>query len=47
MIHNSKSHNIEYDDSNLNTNENDYKILIARLKEIQTIIKSLEKTIFK
>ena len=47
MIENSKSHNIENDESNLNANENDYQILITRLKEIQTIISSLEKTIYK
>ena len=47
MSENLTSNNIENDDFNLNTEECDYKNLIARLIEIKTTISLLEKTIFK
>ena len=37
------SNYIENDDSTLNTEESDYKILIAKLKDIKTKIALLEK----
>ena len=47
MSENLNSNNIQYDKSNLNNEDNDYKELIARLKKIKSIIVLLEKTIFK
>ena len=47
MSENMTSKNIENDESNLNTEESDYKNLISRLKEIKTTITLLEKIIFK
>ena len=47
MNENLTSNNIEIEDSNLNTEEIDYKNLIIRLKEIKKTIALLEKTIFK
>ena len=47
MSENLTSKNIENDESNLNTEESDYKNLISRLKEIKTTITLLEKIIFK
>ena len=41
------SNNIENNEFNLNNEENDYKDLIRRLKEIKSTISLLEKTIFK
>ena len=38
---------IENDDFNVNTEDSDYKDLIAKLKEIKSTIVLLEKTIFK
>ena len=43
MNEKSTSYNAENDDFNLNTEENDYKNLITRLKEIKTTIGLLEK----
>ena len=45
MTENLSTNDIENDD--LNSEENDYKILITRLKEIKKTIALLEKTIFK
>ena len=39
------SNNIENDESNFNSEERDYEILITRLKEISLNIVLLEKTI--
>jgi len=47
MTKNLNSNNIKNDEFNLNNEDSDYKDLIARLKEIQSIIALLEKTIFK
>ena len=47
MSENLNSINIENDDSNLNNEESDYKYLITRLKEIQSNIALLQKSIFK
>ena len=47
MSENLNSNNVEDDDFNLNTEDSDYKDLIARLKEIKSNIALLEKTIFK
>ena len=47
MSGNLNSNNIESDEINLTTEESDYKVLITRLKEIQSTIALLEKTIFK
>ena len=47
MSGNLNSNNIEKDDFNVNTADNDYKELIVKLKEINSIIALLEKTIFK
>ena len=41
------SNNIENNKFNLNNEESDYKDLINRLKEIQSTISLLEKTILK
>ena len=47
MSENLNSNNIENDDFNLNNEDDDYKDLIIRLKEIKTNIALLKKTIFK
>ena len=47
MSENLNSNNIENDGNNLNIENNDYKNLITRLKEIKTTIHLLEKIIFK
>ena len=47
MSGNLNSNNIENDDFNLNYEDTDYKDLITRLKEIQSTIALLEKTIIK
>ena len=47
MSENLNSNNIENNKFNSNDEESDYKDLITRLKEIKSIISSLEKTIFK
>ena len=47
MSGNLNSNNIEKDDFNVNTEDNDYKDLIVKLKEIKSTIALLEKTIFK
>ena len=47
MIANLNSNNIEKDDFNVNIEDNDYKDLIVKLKEIKSIIALLEKKIFK
>ena len=47
MIENLNANNIENDEFNLNSEENDYKDLINRLKELKLTIALLEKTIFK
>jgi hypothetical protein len=47
MSGNWNSNNIENDEINLNTEDSDYKDLITRLKEINSTIALLEKTIFK
>ena len=41
------SNNIEDDEFTLNYEENDYKNLINRLKEIRLTIALLEKTVFR
>ena len=41
------SNNTQNDKTNLNTEDIDYKNLMARLKEIKSTIALLEKTIFK
>ena len=41
------SNNIEKDEFNVNTEDNDYKDLIVKLKEIKSNISLLEKIIFK
>ena len=41
------SNNIENDENILDTQANDYKNLITRLKEIKSTIALLEKTMFK
>ena len=46
MNQNFTSENMENDESNFNTMDSDYKILIIRLKEISETINLLEKTIF-
>ena len=40
------SNNIEKDEFNLNSEENDYEILMSRLKEIKITITLLEKNLF-
>ena len=47
MSGNLNSNNIEKDDFNVKTEDNDYKNLIIKLKEIKSTIALLEKTIFK
>ena len=47
MSENLNSSNINYDDFNLIIEDRDYKDLIVKLKEIQSNIALLEKTIFK
>ena len=47
MSENLNSNNIEKDDFNVKTEDNDYKNLIIKLKEIKSTIALLEKTIFK
>ena len=47
MSGNLNSNNMEMDEFNVNTEESDYKDLIAKLKEIKSTIALLEKTIFK
>ena len=47
MSGNLNSNNIEKDDFNVNTEDNDYKDLILKLKEIKSTITLLEKAIFK
>ena len=46
MNQNFTSENMENDESNFNTMDSDYKILMIRLKEISETINLLEKTIF-
>ena len=46
MRENLISDNIQYDEFSQNKEENDYKNLITRLKEIKITISLLEKTIF-
>ena len=41
------SNNFEKEDLNVNTEDNDYKDLILKLKEIKSTITLLEKAIFK
>ena len=47
MSENLNSNNIENDHFNVNTEDNDYKDLILKLKEIKSTISLLEKIIFK
>ena len=47
MSENLNSNNIENDDFNLNKEDNDYKELITRLREIKLTIALMGKTIFK
>ena len=47
MSENINSKNIENDEFYLTNEDSDYKDLITRLKEIQSTIALLEKTIFK
>ena len=47
MSENVTSNNIENNDLNLENEENDYKNLITRLKDIKISIALLEKIIFK
>ena len=47
MSGNLNSNNIEKDHFNVNTEDNDYKDLILKLKEIKSTISLLEKIIFK
>ena len=47
MSENLNSNNIENEEFNLNTEDNDYKDLITRLREIKSNIDLLEKKIFK
>ena len=47
MSENLTSNNIENDELNLNDEENDYKSLVTRLKEIKRSIALLEKIIFR
>ena len=47
MSENLTSNNIKEDEFKLNTEDDDYKSLITRLKEIKATIALLEKTIFK
>ena len=47
MSENLNSNNIEKDEFNLKNEEDDYKDLITRLREIKSNIALLEKIIFK
>ena len=47
MSGNLNSNNMETDEFNVNTEASDYKDLIAKLKEIKSIIALLEKTILE
>ena len=47
MSGNLNSNNIEKDHFNVNTEDNDYKDLILKLKEIKSNISLLKKIIFK
>ena len=47
MIKQFTSNNIENEESNFNSEERDYEILITRLKEINLNIVSLKKTIIR
>ena len=47
MSENWNPNNIENNEFNLNNEDSDYKDLITRLKEIESTIALLEKTIFK
>ena len=47
MSGNLNSNNMEKDDFNVKTEDNDYKDLIVKLKEIKSTIALLEKIIFK
>ena len=47
MSENLNSNNIENDDCNPMNEDNDYKDLITKLREIKSTIALLEKTIFK
>ena len=47
MSENLDSNNIEKDDFNMKTEDNNYKDLIVKLKEIRSSIALLEKIIFK
>jgi len=47
MSGNLNSNNIEKDDLNVKTEDDNYKDLIVKLKEIKSTITLLEKTIFK
>ena len=47
MSANLNSNNIENDEFNLGNEDSDYKDLIIKLKEINSTIALLEKTIFK
>ncbi len=47
MSGNLNSNNIEKDEFNVNNEDNDYKDLITKLKEIKSTIALLEKIIFK
>ena len=47
MSGNSNSNYIEIDNSNVKTEDSDYKDLMTKLKEIKTTIALLEKIIFK
>ena len=47
MSGNLNSNNIEKDHFNVNTEDNDYKDLILKLKEIKSTISLLEKIILK
>ena len=40
------SNNIEKDEFNLNSEDNDYEILMSRLKEIKITISLLKKNLF-
>ena len=47
MSENFNSNNIENDELNLKNEDDDYKDLISKLREIKSNIALLEKTIFK
>ena len=47
MSGNLNSNNIEKDDLNVKTEDDNYKDLIVKLKEIKSNIALLQKTIFK